>query len=48
VLFGMVEQQSSMLSFNYVFGFMTIVFLLMIPLIFVLRRPHRKGPAAAH
>jgi DHA2 family multidrug resistance protein len=48
VLFGMVEQQSSMISFNYVFGFMTLVFLFMIPLIFILRRPQRKGPAAAH
>ena len=48
VLFGMVEQQSSMLSFNYVFGFMTLVFLCMIPLIFILRRPQRKVPTAAH
>ena len=47
-LFGMVQQQSSMLSFNYVFGFMTLVFLCMIPLIFVLRRPQRKGPVAGH
>ena len=47
-LFGMVQQQSTMLSFNYVFGFMTIVFLGMIPLIFILRRPTRKGAVSAH
>jgi len=43
VVFGMVQQQSSMISFDYVFGVMTLVFLAMIPLIFILRRPHRRG-----
>jgi DHA2 family multidrug resistance protein len=48
VLFGMVGRQSTMLSFNYVFGIMTLVFIGMIPLIFILRRPRTKGPIAAH
>lgn len=48
VLFGMVQQQSSMISFNYVFAFMALVFVGMIPLIFVMRRPHRRGPVSAH
>lgn len=48
MLFGMVQQQSSMLSFNYVFGVMTLVFLVMIPLILIVRRPRGKGPVAAH
>jgi DHA2 family multidrug resistance protein len=47
-LFGLVQQQSIMLSFNYVFGFLTLVFLAMIPLIFILRKPHGKGPNVAH
>ncbi len=48
VLFHMVEQQSSMISFNYVFGFMALVFLGMIPLIFIMRRPRHRGPISAH
>jgi MFS transporter, DHA2 family, multidrug resistance protein len=47
-LFGMVQQQSSMISFNYIFGFMALVFLGMIPLILILRRPQGKGSLAAH
>lgn len=47
-LFGMVQQQSSMLSYNFVFGIMTLVFLIMIPLIFILRRPRQRGAMAAH
>ncbi len=47
-LFGMVEQQASMLSFNYVFGIMTVVFLVMIPLIFILRRPQGRGAVTSH
>ncbi len=47
-IFGMVQQQSAMLSYNYLFGIMTFVFLLMIPLIFILRRPRGRGSMAAH
>jgi DHA2 family multidrug resistance protein len=47
-LFGLVQQQSIMLSFNYAFGFLALVFLAMIPLIFIQRRPHDKGPTIAH
>jgi MFS transporter, DHA2 family, multidrug resistance protein len=48
VLFGMVQQQSSMLSFNYVFGVLTLVFVGMIPLISILRRSRGKGRLVAH
>jgi DHA2 family multidrug resistance protein len=48
VVFGMVQQQSAMISFNYVFAFMALVFVGMIPLIFIMRRPHRRGPVSAH
>ena len=47
-LFGMVQQQSSMISYNYVFEIMTLVFLVMIPLVFLLRRPRGRGSMAAH
>ncbi len=47
-VFGMVQRQSAMMSYNFVFGIMTLVFICMIPLIFFLRRPHRRGPMAAH
>jgi len=47
-IFGLVQRQSAMLSYNYVFGIMTVVFISMIPLVFLLRRPRRRGPMAAH
>jgi hypothetical protein len=37
-----------MISYNHVFGIMTLVFLLMIPLIFILRRPRGRRAVAAH
>jgi MFS transporter, DHA2 family, multidrug resistance protein len=48
VLFDMVQLQSAMLSFNHVFSLMALVFIGMIPLVFILRRPRSKGSLAAH
>src|SRR5438270_11445236 len=48
-LSGMVDRQAYMLAFNDAFRFMMIMFLLMLPLIFVMRKPQHKGGAiAAH
>jgi hypothetical protein len=37
------------LSFNDAFRFMMIIFMLMLPLIFIMRKPqHKGGPVTAH
>jgi DHA2 family multidrug resistance protein len=46
-LFGMVEQQAAMLSFLHAFQLLAVVFIVMTPLVFVMRKPrHHEGPAA--
>ena len=46
---GMVERQAYMLAFNDAFRFMMIIFLLMLPLILIMKRPQHKGaPVAVH
>jgi DHA2 family multidrug resistance protein len=48
-IFRMVEQQASMLAYNTVFRLLGGLFLLMVPLIFLMRRPQSKDePAATH
>jgi len=49
-LFGMVQQQAVMLSFLDVFRVLAAIFLLMIPLILIMRRPGKGGSTdiAAH
>jgi DHA2 family multidrug resistance protein len=48
-LFGAVQQQAAMVAFVHVFRTLAIIFLLLLPLILLMRRPHRTGgPAAAH
>jgi predicted ABC-type exoprotein transport system permease subunit len=45
----MVERQASMLSFVDTFRAMAVVFLLMLPLLFIMKRPkYRRGGAAMH
>ncbi|HVZ24276.1 MAG TPA: DHA2 family efflux MFS transporter permease subunit [Vicinamibacterales bacterium] len=43
-LFGMVSRQSAMVAFVNLFQLLGIIFLLMIPLIFLMRRPGHGGP----
>jgi DHA2 family multidrug resistance protein len=46
---GMVQQQASLLSYLNEFKFFGLVFLLMLPLVLVMRRPaHARGPVAMH
>jgi DHA2 family multidrug resistance protein len=48
-VWGMVERQASMLAFVDTFRAMAVVFLLMLPLVLVLKRPrHGRGGAAMH
>jgi DHA2 family multidrug resistance protein len=48
-LFGMVQQQASMVSFVLLFRLLGGIFLVLVPLILVMRRPGAgRGPAAAH
>jgi DHA2 family multidrug resistance protein len=48
-LWGMVQRQASMLSYNDVFLFLAVLFACMFPLIFLMRRPQRGGgPVMAH
>ena len=46
---GLVQRHAYMLAFNDAFRFMMIVFALMLPLIFIMKRPqHKGGPITAH
>jgi DHA2 family multidrug resistance protein len=48
-LFGAVQQQAAMVSFVHVFRLLGLIFLLLLPLILLMRRPRRAGgPVAAH
>jgi DHA2 family multidrug resistance protein len=48
-LFGMVQQQATMVSFVSLFRLLGGIFLLLLPLILLMKRPRAKaGPAAAH
>ena len=47
-IWGMVQQQAAMLAYNDVFRFLGWMFLFMLPLIFVMQKPKKKGPVMAH
>jgi DHA2 family multidrug resistance protein len=48
-MFGMVQQQAAMLSFVDTFRLMGLIFLLLLPLLLLMKRPsHKGGPAAMH
>jgi MFS transporter, DHA2 family, multidrug resistance protein len=44
-LFGMVQRQASMLSFVGLFWLLGVIFLAMIPLVLLMKRPEHGGPA---
>jgi len=46
-LFGMVERQASMLAYNSIFMILAGLFVIMLPFIFLMRRPSAKGGAVA-
>ena len=48
-VFGMVQQQASMLAFNHIFLLLGGFFLAVTPLIFLMKKPRKGGaPVAAH
>jgi DHA2 family multidrug resistance protein len=48
-LFGMVQRQAAILSFNDVFHLLGILFVCLLPLLFLMRSPRAgRGPAAVH
>src|SRR5271167_2566613 len=48
-MFGMVERQASMLAYNSIFLILAGLFVLMLPFIFLMRRPQAKGgPMSVH
>jgi DHA2 family multidrug resistance protein len=47
MLYGVVQQQATLLSFLSVFRLMGMLFLLLIPLVLILRRPKRGTPASS-
>ncbi len=48
-LFGMVQQQAAILTFLQIFRILAIIFLALVPLVFLMRRPPKDaGPVAAH
>ena len=47
-LWGLVERQAAMLSYNDVFQVLAIMFLVMFPFILLMRRPKRGGAVMAH
>jgi DHA2 family multidrug resistance protein len=47
-IWGMVVRQATMLSYNDVFRFLAIMFVVMFPLIFLMRKAKKGGPVMAH
>ncbi|HUZ46565.1 MAG TPA: DHA2 family efflux MFS transporter permease subunit [Terriglobia bacterium] len=47
-LFGMVQRQSAMLSFNHTYLFLAILFVAVMPAVFLMRRPKRRGGMPVH
>jgi MFS transporter, DHA2 family, multidrug resistance protein len=47
-LFGMVQRQASMLSFNHTYLFLAILFVIVMPAVLLMRRPKSRGRMPAH
>lgn len=45
---GLVQQQAAMVSFVHVFRLLGIIFLLLLPLVLLMRRPRTGRPVGAH
>jgi hypothetical protein len=44
----MVQPQAAMLAYNDVFRFLTLTFVAMFPLLFLMRKPKKGGAVMAH
>jgi MFS transporter, DHA2 family, multidrug resistance protein len=47
-LFGMVQRQAAMLSFNHTYLFLAILFVVVMPAIFLMKRPKTRGGMPVH
>ena len=47
-IFGMIEQQASMIAYNTTFRIFGIMFLGMIPFLLLMRRPQKRATTTAH
>jgi DHA2 family multidrug resistance protein len=47
-MFGMVQQQAAMVSFVTIFWLLGMLFLVLVPLVLLMKRPTHGGPMAAH
>jgi DHA2 family multidrug resistance protein len=48
-VFGLVQRQAAMLSFTDVFRLMALLFVCLLPLLFLMKTPRAgRGPAALH
>jgi DHA2 family multidrug resistance protein len=47
-VWGMVQQQAAMLAYNDVFRFLALMFVVMLPLIFLMRKAKKGGAVVAH
>jgi DHA2 family multidrug resistance protein len=47
-MFGMVQRQAAMMSFNHTYLFLAILFVIVMPAVFLMRRPKSRGRMAAH
>jgi len=48
-MFGLVQRQATMVSFVVIFQLMGVIFIALVPLVLLMKRPKAGGsPAAAH
>jgi MFS transporter, DHA2 family, multidrug resistance protein len=47
-LFGMVQRQAAMLSFNHTYLLLAIIFVIVLPAIFLMKRPRSRGGMPVH
>jgi DHA2 family multidrug resistance protein len=47
-VWGMVQQQAAMLAYNDVFRFLALMFIALLPLIFLMCKPKKGGAVMAH
>ena len=47
-IYGMIQRQAAMMSFNDVFMFLAYMFAAMLPLILIMKKPKHAGPVMAH
>jgi MFS transporter, DHA2 family, multidrug resistance protein len=47
-VWGMVQQQAAMLAYNDTFRFLAVMFIALLPLVFLMRKPKKGGAVMAH